>query len=67
MDPRVKRTITKLEQQKEKKTNEKKKIEQENGNIARLTRKLNKNYQKSMLILRSFTHSKVIKISFNLP
>ena len=29
MDPRVKRTITKLEQQKEKKTNEKKRIEQE--------------------------------------
>lgn len=33
MDPRVKRTITKLEQQKEKKTNEKKKIEQELSEI----------------------------------
>ena len=29
MDPRVKRTISKLEQKKEKKTNEKKRIEQE--------------------------------------
>lgn len=33
MDPRVKRTITKLEQQKEKKTNEKKRIEQELSGI----------------------------------
>ncbi|MEJ8736299.1 hypothetical protein WKT02_02455 [Erysipelotrichaceae bacterium HCN-30851] len=33
MDPRVKRTITKLEQQKEKKTNEKKRIEQELSEI----------------------------------
>lgn len=40
MDPRVKRTITKLEQQKEKKTNEKKRIEQElseiNANLKQL-------------------------------
>ena len=33
MDPRVKKTITKLEQQKEKKTNEKKRIEQELSEI----------------------------------
>lgn len=33
MDPRVKRTISKLEQQKEKKTNEKKRIEQELSEI----------------------------------
>lgn len=33
MDSRVKRTITKLEQQKEKKTNEKKRIEQELSEI----------------------------------
>ena len=40
MDQRVKRTITKLEQQKEKKINEKKKIEQElseiNANLKKL-------------------------------
>lgn len=40
MDPRVKRTISKLEQQKEKKTNEKKRIEQElseiNANLKQL-------------------------------
>lgn len=33
MDPRVKKTITKLEQQKDKKTNEKKRIEQELSEI----------------------------------
>lgn len=40
MDPRIKRTITKLEQKKEKKANEKKKIEQElseiNANLKQL-------------------------------
>lgn len=40
MDPRIKRTITKLEQKKEKKANEKKRIEQElseiNANLKQL-------------------------------